>query len=84
MSVHASQDQLDLKVGVAFTRLQVRLFQGNWWDLDCGVLGFGLMCPTPTLAFCVQRHIDIETFKPEPYLVLELNVLKHEPTMRAV
>jgi DNA topoisomerase-3 len=36
------------------------------------------------MGFVVQRHIDIETFKPEPYWVLELGVLKRGRQLRAL
>ncbi|GJQ09879.1 hypothetical protein GpartN1_g1670.t1 [Galdieria partita] len=71
--------EIDLKVGVAFTRFQTQYFRDKFSSLDSKLVSYG-PCQTPTLGFCVARLDEISKFSPETFFLIVVNVRKDNRT----
>jgi DNA topoisomerase III len=61
-SVDARQE-IDLRLGAAFTRFQTMRLQAKFEALKDSVLSYG-PCQFPTLGFVVERFLKIKNFIP--------------------
>ena len=61
-----ARQELDLKIGVAFTRFQTNHFRDKFSGLDASVVSYG-PCQTPTLSFVAARRKQIAAHDPEPF-----------------
>eukprot|EP00466_Bigelowiella_natans_P007193 jgi/Bigna1/57958/fgenesh1_pm.42_\ len=60
-----TRQELDLRLGAAFTRWQTMHFQKRFEGVD-GVVSYG-PCQFPTLGFVVERFLERESFVSEPF-----------------
>ena len=60
-----ARQEIDLRLGAAFTRFQTLRLQKKF-ELGPNVISYG-PCQFPTLGFVVERYIQIQKFVPESY-----------------
>jgi len=61
-----ARQEIDLRLGAAFTRFQTMRLQGKFDALKENVISYG-PCQFPTLGFVVERHLKIQNFIPEDF-----------------
>ena len=59
-----ARQEIDLRIGAAFTRFQTLRLQRKYENLGNSVISFG-PCQFPTLGFVVERSTQIKAFQPE-------------------
>ena len=72
-----ARQELDLKVGVAFTRFLTHHAADRFKRLSSATVSYG-PCQTPTLNFVVERHLTNQAFVPEPFWKVGLSVAPDE------
>lgn len=60
------RQELDLRIGAAFTRFQTMRLQKKFASLEKQLLSYG-SCQFPTMGFVVERYKAIENFIKEPF-----------------
>lgn len=61
-----ARQEIDLRIGAAFTRFQTLRLQRKYEDVGNSVISFG-PCQFPTLGFVVERSARIKAFRPENF-----------------
>lgn len=61
-----ARQEIDLRLGAAFTRFQTMRLQGKFDALKENVISYG-PCQFPTLGFVVERYLKIQNFVPEDF-----------------
>ena len=68
-----ARQELDLRIGAAFTRFQTKRFQRKFVGLEDELISYG-PCQFPTLGFVVSRFWEIENFVPEKFWSIRLEI----------
>eukprot|EP00927_Polykrikos_kofoidii_P048979 TRINITY_DN43132_c0_g1_i1.p1 TRINITY_DN43132_c0_g1~~TRINITY_DN43132_c0_g1_i1.p1 ORF type:complete len:1021 (+),score=115.04 TRINITY_DN43132_c0_g1_i1:71-3064(+) len=74
LAVEARQE-IDLRIGSAFTRWMSLRYQAKFPELSAQVLSYG-PCQFPTLGFVVERFLRIQRFVPEPFWSIRIEAQK--------
>jgi DNA topoisomerase III len=61
-----ARQEVDLRLGAAFTRFQTMRLQGRFEGLQQSIISYG-PCQFPTLGFIVERYKRIKSFQKEPF-----------------
>lgn len=61
-----ARQEIDLRIGAAFTRFQTKRLQKKFDDLSKSVVSYG-PCQFPTLGFVVDRDLHIKNFEAEDF-----------------
>jgi len=67
-----ARQEIDLRLGAAFTRFQSLMFQERYDELANKTISYG-PCQFPTMGFVVERQAKIESFIPEEFWVIEFS-----------
>eukprot|EP01103_Thecamoeba_quadrilineata_P000936 TRINITY_DN10828_c0_g1_i1.p1 TRINITY_DN10828_c0_g1~~TRINITY_DN10828_c0_g1_i1.p1 ORF type:complete len:959 (+),score=147.26 TRINITY_DN10828_c0_g1_i1:12-2888(+) len=73
-----ARQEMDLRIGAAFTRFQTLRLQNKFDGLDENVISYG-PCQFPTLGFIVDRYWAIESFSPEDFWSIHVTIEKKDP-----
>lgn len=72
-----ARQELDLRLGAAFTRLQTIMLQRKFgWISSAKLLISYGPCQIPTLGFIVQRYLDRINFVPEEFWAISVKITK--------
>ena len=66
-----ARQQIDLRAGAAFTRLQTSMLGRRLAELDGMVISYG-PCQFPTLGFVVDHYKRVQAFVPEPFWTIDV------------
>lgn len=68
-----ARQEIDLRLGAAFTRFQTVRVQSKFPGVLKGYLSYG-PCQFPTLGFVVERYLKITSFVPESFWYIALDI----------